>query len=93
MKNVHRVITGAMFAMIVLLVPSMAQSESTQKQNVERCQYYLDNYPGYFKNQGDCIQRLKGGSASYCKYLKERGYFKQPGARFKSQGDCANYYR
>ncbi len=68
--------------------PDMARAQNTAEEICDRYVSY-----GYFDNKGKCMQRLKKGPVNYCKYLKERGYFKRANARWKNQGDCVSWYR
>ncbi|MFQ5562512.1 MAG: hypothetical protein ACE5FO_02980 [Parvularculaceae bacterium] len=98
MLKLTRVVAAAAFAASLAIsaqAPSAAQSQSAQgaDADVELCQYYLDRYPGYFDNLGECMKRLRTGGVKYCQYLKERGYFDRPRARWKNQGECVSYLR
>ncbi len=80
---------GALAAAVILFgSSSVAQAANPVNEHCERYVSY-----GYFENMGQCMQRLKNGRLAYCKYLKSRGYYDRPNARFKNQGNCVAWYK
>lgn len=96
MLKFTRVAAAAVFAASLAIAapaPSLAQSAQGADQDVELCKNFIDRHPDYFDNQGECMKRLRTGGVKYCQYLKERGYFDTPHARWKNQGECVSYLR